>query len=999
MNHARLTVLTIAVLVAATVTVADDTAPQQGIRDNTPKVHAFTGATIVVAPGNVMRDATLVTRDGRIEAVGTGFAPPPDAVVHDSSGLTIYPGFIDPYTQYGVKAAEVERRRGRAAPVYEGTRVGGNAWNDAIHAEVDWGETFTPDEDAAKKLIELGYTVVQSAKMDGIFRGRGFVASLRDTTPNEALVAPTSRHFLAFDKGSSKQAYPSSLMGAIALVRQTFLDASWYTGAAAPELNRALEALATYDGPFIVETGNELSLLRASRIAAEMKRPMVYLGSHREANRIDDIAALQSPVVLPVSLPRKPDMIRAGDEIEVTLGQLRLWERAPETAALLESRKVPVAFTAWELGSEESFFKNIRSMISSGLTADGALAALTIVPARIAGVEREVGTLERGKRANFVITRGDLFSEGTIDAVWIDGHLAHRPAPDFRGTYATALEGKAVSFEVEGTSSSKAKAKISTDDGATDKADIVFAGDAGTFYADLTPIGVEGRGWFRIERIDSVIRLVYTAPSGLTTATALDRSPEAKNEEAKEPEASISRLTLPNIAFGWESLPKAESVLVHNATIWTSDDAGVLEGADLLVANGKIAKIGTNLTAPAGTRVIDGSGMHVTPGIIDEHSHLAISGGVNEGTHAATAEVRIGDVLNPDEIGIYRALAGGVTVAQLLHGSANPIGGQAQIIRMKWGSGSEDLKFPGAPPSIKFALGENVKQSNWGDDFTTRYPQTRMGVDTFMRDRFTAAREYGDEWKAWNALKKNEKAKSPAPRRDLQLETLLEILESKRFIHCHSYVQSEILSLMRLADDFGFRIQTFTHILEGYKVASEMAKHGAGASAFADWWAYKFEVYDAIPQANCITNERGVLTSVNSDSANTIRRLNQDAGKSVMYCGMDEVDALKMVTINPAMQLKIDGRVGSLREGKDADFVIWNGHPLSLYSHPEQTWIEGTNYFDRERDREMRARDAEEKAALVTKALSSNDKRGGPPPGKAEEQLWHCGDTEVSNAH
>jgi imidazolonepropionase-like amidohydrolase len=778
-------------------------------------------------------------------------------------------------------------------------------------------------------------------------------------------------------------------------VRQTLLDAGWYekaraSGKPAPEFNRALEELAAYDAPFIIETRDELTLLRASRIAAELGRPMVYFGTHREANRIDEIAALKSPIILPASLPRRPDILRPGDELEVTLGQLRLWERAPGTAALLESRGVPFAFTAWKLGSEEELLVNIRDMIKAGLSAKGALAALTTVPAQIAGVDREVGTIERGKRANFVVASGDLFTDGKITSVWIDGRLARRVTPDFRGTYATQLGDVDARLELSGTKS-RLKASFTAGDASTDKVDVVLAGQAGVFSLDLTPLGIEGTGWFRIDATEPKLAMSWTSPSGVRSSREIV-AVAAEKKERKADEPLLSRMTTPNIAFGWESLPKAETVLVRNATLWTSDDAGVLEGADMLVSNGRIQKIGRNLAVPSGARIIDASGKHVTPGIIDEHSHLAISGGVNEGTHASTAEVRIGDVVNPDDIGIYRALAGGVTAAQLLHGSANPIGGQAQIIRMKWGEGSESLAFAGAPPSIKFALGENVKQSNWGAEFNVRYPQTRMGVESYIRDRFLAAREYSAEWRAWNTLSKNKRAGKAPPRRDLELDTLVEILESKRFIHCHSYVQSEILMLMRLAEDLGFRIATFTHILEGYKVASEMREHGAGSAGFSDWWAYKAEVWDAIPYSPCITHEKGVVTAINSDSANTIRRLNEEAGKVVMYCGMDQAEALKMVTINPAKLLMIDDRVGSLREGKDADFVIWNLNPLSMTSRAEQTWIEGTNYFDVERDAAMRERDAAEKAALVAKALRATDKRGGAPPEASQAETWHCED-------
>jgi imidazolonepropionase-like amidohydrolase len=392
----------------------------------------------------------------------------------------------------------------------------------------------------------------------------------------------------------------------------------------------------------------------------------------------------------------------------------------------------------------------------------------------------------------------------------------------------------------------------------------------------------------------------------------------------------------------------------------------------MLCRDGRIAAIGTDLEAPDNALVIDASGMHLTPGVIDEHSHVAISGNVNEGTHAVTAEVRIGDVVDPADINVYRALAGGTTMARLLHGSANPIGGQAQLVKFRWGGTAEEMKMTEAPPSIKFALGENVKQSNWGDNMTIRYPQTRMGVETIMQDAFQAAREYQRARTEYAELGRGERERMIPPRQDLQLDALVEVVNNDMWVCCHSYVQSEMLMLMRLAEKFDFTIGTFTHVLEGYKVADEMAAHGAGAGSFSDWWAYKFEVYDAIPQNPCLLMERGVVTSVNSDSPELGRRLNQEAAKSIAYCDMSQEDALKMVTINPAKQLRVDRYVGSLAEGKHADFVLWNDNPLSIYAVAQQTWIDGRKYFDIERDKTMRRDLAEEKQRLIQKVLDAD---------------------------
>jgi imidazolonepropionase-like amidohydrolase len=413
-----------------------------------------------------------------------------------------------------------------------------------------------------------------------------------------------------------------------------------------------------------------------------------------------------------------------------------------------------------------------------------------------------------------------------------------------------------------------------------------------------------------------------------------------------------------------EALPaQPEAILVRHATIWTSGPQGRLEDADLLVRKGVIAAVGRGLDAPAGALIVDATGKHVTAGLIDAHSHTAITGGVNEGTNITTAEVRIGDVLDPGDIAMYRELAGGLTSANLLHGSANSIGGQNQVIKLRWGAGPEGLRFAGAPPGIKFALGENPKQSNWGVE-RKRFPQSRQGVEESIRERFVAARDYRRRWDEYR--RRGDKNEVP-PRRDLQLEALVEILDGKRLVHAHSYRADEILMLLDVAASFGFRVATFQHVLEGYKVAAEIAAHGAGASTFSDWWAYKYEVIDAIPWNGAIMQRRGVVVSYNSDSDELARRLNLEAAKAVRYGNLPEEEALDFVTINPARQLHIDQRVGSLEPGKDADFVVWNGHPLSTYTLCEQTWIDGRKYFDRAADLARRAEIATERRALLDK--------------------------------
>jgi imidazolonepropionase-like amidohydrolase len=438
-------------------------------------------------------------------------------------------------------------------------------------------------------------------------------------------------------------------------------------------------------------------------------------------------------------------------------------------------------------------------------------------------------------------------------------------------------------------------------------------------------------------------------------------------------------------------MPSQQTTLIKNTTVWTSEAAGKLENTDVLLVNGKIAKIGKNLALPKGGRTIDGTGKHLSPGIIDEHSHLAMAGGVNECTQAVTSEVRVGDVLDSEDVSIYRDLAGGVVAAQLLHGSCNPVGGQSALIKMRWGAAPEALKIAGAPGFIKFALGENVKQSNFGDQYTLRFPQTRMGVEQVYADAFTRAKEYQANMAAYTKLGKGKQKTAMAPRRDLELDALVEILNRQRFITCHSYVQSEINMMMGVADRMGFKVNTFTHILEGYKVSDKMKAHGVNASTFSDWWAYKNEVRDAIPHNAAIMLRAGLNVAINSDDPEMSRRLNQEAAKTVKYGGLTEEEALHLVTINPAKMLHLDAHMGSIKEGKDADVVLWNDNPLSIYARPEYTFVDGRELFSLSTDAALRADMQKERQRLVQAMLLA--KKGGAPtqaaPSKAQG-FWHC---------
>ena len=431
-------------------------------------------------------------------------------------------------------------------------------------------------------------------------------------------------------------------------------------------------------------------------------------------------------------------------------------------------------------------------------------------------------------------------------------------------------------------------------------------------------------------------------------------------------------------------------ILIQNATILTVSH-GTLERGSILIKDGKIAEVGASVKAPKDAQVIDAGGQFVMPGIIDCHSHIAVDGSVNEGSISVSSIVNIADVLNPDDVDIYRDLAGGVTVANVLHGSANAIGGQTIVIKLRWGQPASKLPFEGALPGIKFALGENPKRSNFSRG-TARYPATRMGVEETIRGAFTEARDYKASWELYNKRTNAGEKNLIPPRRDLRLEPLVEVLEGKRYVHSHCYREDEILMLLRVAKEFGFKVRTFQHVLEGYKVADEIAASGAGASTFSDWWAYKVEAYDAIPYNAALMTRRGVLVSVNSDDAEEATHLNQEAAKSIKFGGLSHDEALKMVTLNPAIQLGIDKRVGTIDTGKDADLVIYNHDPLSDYAVVQKTLIDGRVYFDRQRDIADRPVREKEKKALLEKQKKSEKKpeagEAGKKPGekKSEEK-------------
>ena len=676
----------------------------------------------------------------------------------------------------------------------------------------------------------------------------------------------------------------------------------------------------------------------------------------------------------------------------ITLEQLKHWETAPYNPAILANNDIVFSLTSSGHKNTKDFLTHLRKAIKRGLSKKDALAALTIIPAQFVNAENLIGSIESDKFANFIICSKDIFEDGLIYENWVAGKkyvVNKKQEIDIRGYYT--LNSDEFENEMVSIKGTKEKPKA-----------ILFLLDSLPLKTSFSEneISVNTKdGNFRLAGTfsDRKISGRYQDADGIFHTFSMVRDSlfvEKKKEIKVETDSIIPKIWMPNKSYGFIQKPTTEIIIFKNATVWTNESEGILENTDVVIKDGKIIAIGKEidlseiLDKEVTVKTIDASGKHITCGIIDEHSHIAIRRGVNESSQAVTAEVRIGDVINANDINIYRQLSGGVTTSQLLHGSANPIGGQSALIKLRWGSSAEEMKIDGADGFIKFALGENVKQSNWGDFNKVRFPQTRMGVEQVFYDAFYRARTYQLEWDLYNAMPSGMKRKSESPREDLELNALVEILKSERFVTCHSYVQSEINMLMHVADSMRFSINTFTHILEGYKIADKLVKHGAGGSTFSDWWAYKFEVNDAIPYNATLMNNAGVVTAINSDDAEMGRRLNQEAAKAVKYGATTEEDAWKMITLNPAKLLHLEDRMGSIKVGKDADIVIWSNNPLSVYAKAEQTYVDGISLFDKDRDIQLREQNLSERMRIIKKMISDKGKKKKPE--KKEEKLYHC---------
>ena len=966
---------------------ATRTQPVEGIRDNGTGYHALTNARVVQAPGQVLDNATIVIRDGIIKEVSRDGEAPAGARIWDLSGHTVYPGFIDAHADLGMDA------------VPEGGDVCPTHWNPQVRAWFSTTANLQDDSQRRAALRSQGFGTALAVPGQGIFRGTGSVVNLGDAGVRERVLVPDMIQAIGFQRSFELGgSYPNSTMGTTALMKQTLMDADWYIRAwdayessgrsfLPPETSEALDALESVvqgGQPVVFETSSEEEYLRAHAIASEFGVQAWYRGSGQEYRLIDVLRDRRDPLIVPLDFPDAPDVSDPEAALNATLQDLRHWYLAPTSPAQLADAGIPFAITADGMSSINDFLPNLRIAVARGLSSDDALAALTTTPAGWLGLSRSHGTIEEGKIANLLVSEGDLFTQDAeVRDVWVQGRVYDitRPAQiDPRGTWRITstdewgfnailtLEGPVNrlrgQLEVAAGSTTRfdgALVNLSSAQAVaeTGRIEVRFDGEElgyqGTILLAGSVRGDDFFGWTSL-------------PNGADPSFSGSREDAYEGPERGAVAMNVPELDLPFIRpmmeYGVSSIPEQpDAVVVRNATIWTMGPQGRMENADLLIQNGEVVEVGTNLDAPRGSVEIDGTDKHVTPGMIDPHIHSGVSS-VNESGFAIVPEVRMGDVVTHNNVWMYRQLAGGLTTAMIKHGSANPIGGENVIVKMRWGALPDEITMDTDTRTVKFALGENPKRRQ------NRYPDTRMGTQEIIRDHFLAARDYERHWRSWE-----ENQEGIPPRRDMRMEAILDILNQELLISSHGYRADEFLALVRLAEEFDFRVQTLQHGIEAYKIAPELAQSGVAAVVWSDWGGFKMEAYDATAYNARVLMEAGVTTSLHSDNSEIASRMNWEAGK-LLRTGLTEQQALSTVTIQSARAIAIDDRVGSLEPGKDGDFVVWNGNPLSQFTRPEQTWLDGRRYFSIDEDMELRERIKDERSRLIQAVLSSQTGNG-----------------------
>jgi imidazolonepropionase-like amidohydrolase len=957
-----------------------DNAPVVGVSDKRVEVYGLKNARVVVDYQTTLENTDILISNGRIEAIGTNLIFPKGTIIYDLTGKTVYPSFVDAYAgNYGIKVQTSTADANPYAAFLNPAQTGrsgqattpdariANYWNDGINASFDVSSEFIPDTRTAGEYRQIGFGAVVSFKADGIARGTSALVSTGDGKANNVILKNKTSANYSISRSRSSDPYPASQFGVIALLRQVNYDAQWYKQLPAGYFHDdGIEAYtANLALPQVFEVSNKLEILRADKIGKEFGITYIIKGGGDEYQTLTDIKKAGNKLIIPVNFPEAPDVKDPYDAASVSYTILKHYELAPSNLSKVSGAGLTFAITSSDLRTRTTFLTNLRKAVKYGLSETEALKALTYTPANMIGASDLVGAVKKNMIANLLITSGNIFSDDCVlYENWVQGipyRFIDMRIKDLRGTYALTVDTAKYKLALTGTFD-KPAIRLTLDTTAVRGATFTQEKDIVSITFERSRVRFRLAGYISGKDLEGKGQLDNGNWINWK-ATYTGAAPESEARPRRQtPIPEPGKVIYPFTAYGRPEIPKQEDMLFKNATVWTSEKEGKLLNTDVLILKGKISKIGKNLSAPEGTRSIDATGMHLTPGIIDEHSHLALDA-TNEMGQAITSEVRAGDVVDPEDQTIYRQLAGGVTLSHTLHGSANPIGGQSVLIKERWGHNAEELKVENQVGFLKHALGENVKRS------TNRYPNTRMGVEQIIRDAYQRAVDYNAEWKAWNTLKPADRLGKIPPRRDLELDAIVDVLEKRSFIVCHTYVQSEGTMILNLAKDFGVKVNSLIHFNEGYKIADQIVEHGAAASVFSDWWDYKYEVYEGITYNAALLLSQGVLTCIHSDDAEQGRRLNQEAAKIMKYGGISETEALKLVTINPAKILHLDDRLGSIKAGKDADLVLWTDNPLSIYARASKTIVDGTIYFDEEQDAKMKEQIDSERNRIIANVL------------------------------
>ena len=717
----------------------------ESVQNKNTNFTAFTNAKIYVTPTQIIEKGTLLIQNGKVIGAGNNIAIPKNCMTINLEGKSIYPSFIDMYTSFGIEKpkgiSSTERN-----PLYD-TKKTGHYWNESIRSEVNGYESFKYDQPKAEELLKAGFGIVGTHVQDGIARGSGTLIALNNFDKSNQLVSDKVTNHFAFTKSvATNQAYPSSLMGMMALLRQMYFDLDWYKKGNATTKDLSLEALSNNEKLVqIFASEDKLNSLRASKIAKEFGLNYILKGNGSEFERIEEIKKTNSKFIIPINFPEAYDVSDPNQANQMELKDFRFWNQAPTNPKVLADNGIVFALTTDNLKKTENFRTNLLKAVQYGFNATKALEALTTIPASIIGKSNEIGTLNNGSYANFIITSGDYFDKKTVlHENWVQGSryvVNDMSTRDIRGNYDLVINNETYKWKISGDVASP-KSDITSVDNKKLNSKITIANQwlttvikpADSLKTNFTRLSTYLGNTSNLAG-KAIVKDGKEVNWSATKTSDFKAEADAKKEDKINP---LQPVTYPNVAFGNQEKLTAQTLLFKNATIWTNEKEGILENSDVLIKDGKIAAVGKNLTDPTAT-VIDAKGKHLTSGIIDEHSHIAISKGVNEGGHNSSAEVTIQDVVNSEDPNIYRDLAGGVTISQLLHGSANPIGGRSAIVKWKWGRSPEEMLYKNQPKFIKFALGENVKQSNWANVNPTRFPQTRMGVEQVFTDYFQRA--------------------------------------------------------------------------------------------------------------------------------------------------------------------------------------------------------------------------------------------------------------------